>query len=361
MKNSINKSKKNVKGLALVQVALAVAIGSVMATGVVYHFHSIHQHEAVLSDASTIVAYANSSVLETKKVNHPFQGQTFTSANAFAGKVVVNTSHENCAQLKAQLQSAGVAGCNYGDLSFTSANYQSAFDGVSVGAVQALADPNAGPKDAITNVDLVGTPLSIPVATFRSTVQSGPPTGASFTYVANHNNGTGNVNGGKSGTVDVEAGAALGSQNVPPPSTGNATINPPEPPVTPGQCPSGPSFVGSSATFSNPHVKSMDAGNSAWTMPATGTSCGPTSASGSFTLSYLGQNTVVTVHCSGLDPVNHTATDVCDIVQIVDFAGASFQVSLDATSRFRQDVVYPGLCPASASMNVVQLSKTPGC
>lgn len=324
---------KKLKGFALTQILLAVALGAVLSLTTLAYFKSQHKNEVAETSASLILDSNNKSIDNSGVVvKTTTNGMTVLSKNGLS-----TVSSKDCLHLSNKMKSYGgkVSACDSkGSFTYNRAG--------SVNVAQ------------VTNAKLTeGTPDNF--------VQQDPNAVALAGNVAVR--GLDSVSVGTVSTTFGSSGSSLsGSSSLAGGAGGSVTSgSPPTKPSGGSTCAAGATYIGSTGTASNPWVKSMNAGINAYILPATGSSCGPTNASGQVDITYLGKTQRVSVHCSGIDKVTHTSTDMCNNTVVVSVAGGSFKLDLQASSRFRQDVAMPGLCPAYANLRVTQLAKAPGC
>ncbi len=401
------------QGFALTQIALSVALGSVLAAGVVYHFNGINQKSNFVADANVILSNTEKSFDAPLKRTWKFSGKTFNEGQAFDGTATIDTSVTVCAGLKAELASMGSVHCDEsGLLTFASSKVKPNFLAGVADDLTVLPSPDPAPIEQPSVVDLNGKSLTIASTIVSNPVNNTPVSGATFTQVATNAGANKTVNGGNSGGVlsetlyapsimykQIIGNAVIFVPPPPPPPTlvlrdlgctggwvgqrlwmvdsvtgapvslvSNTCAPPASPPPPPvvvdppvSTCAAGEIYKGSSASFSSPQVKVMAYGAATWSSSTNGTTCGPTSASGSAVISYLGKSTTASISCSGIDPVTKTTTDTCDGSKTFNFNGGTFQMGISGSSRFRQDVAMPGLCPAGVNISLVQVSVAPGC
>ena len=319
------------KGFALTQIILAMAIGAIVSVGIVSLFRTQNIVEGSKMDASLILkANQQSQINQSASISTKTKDISITSLNGHS-----TISSQKCSQIQGEMKSYGgvVSACdNKGTFTYSASNV-AAIKPIVNNAISAGV-PDGFKPDQVTNAILSGN-----VALNNVTIVN---TGVgNSTFASKSTNGAGStVLSGGSGSSNIN-GVPIG----PPPSS----------------CSAGPAYIGSSGSYSNPYLKSMSAGISSWQLPSTGSSCGFAQAHGKFTLTYLGQSTPVSVSCKGVDPVNHLVTDFCESTTTINFRGGVFEVYITGSSRFREDVAMPGLCPAYAKMSVSQIAKAPGC
>lgn len=219
----MNKNNNKLKGFALTNLVLAIALGSVATAGTVLYFHNIDHQEDLTTDASLIVKEASFTQNQTATSN--FVGQTFEGGTTTNGVVSVPTSAKNCAQLQAKLSPLGSASCSgSGVLTYQNQDKLNALVAVNQPALV------AGSADTVQK-----TPVAVSMSGTVSvaSVASKPATGSTSSTFKSTGTTMGSsqtLSGTSGGSVSSGSVLTTGAEPISAsPAVGTATVDPPTP------------------------------------------------------------------------------------------------------------------------------------
>ncbi len=213
-------------GIALTQILLAIALGSIVCIGVVSHYQHVSETEAIRASANQIIKIAENSAKETAsgRISNPdytINGMTISARNGIA--TVTSLKPSDCQALEALLSSKGVVN---GICDHVNGQNQLVFHTKNISlSIDSNASLTVGTPDN-SNISIVNEPtLSGTTVVSGSALSTGNSSGTFSSTASNQSGSLGLSGTGSNATVNSGGASTPSGVLLPINATGNATTD----------------------------------------------------------------------------------------------------------------------------------------